>query len=86
MRLHVGNLPFGIVPEDLRSAFEVFGAVYDVSLIGDRATGRPSGFGFVEMEAAAAATAIEQLNGKVFRGRVITVGEARERVGGAARS
>jgi RNA recognition motif-containing protein len=85
MRLHVGNLPFETAPDDVRTAFEAFGAVYDVSLMSDRATGRSRGFGYVEMDAVAAAMAIEHLDGKDFGGRAITVNEAHERVGGAAR-
>jgi cold-inducible RNA-binding protein len=81
-RLHVGNLSFESTASDVRSAFEAFGPVYDVSLITDRATGRSRGFGFVEMDAAAAGTAMEQLTGKDLGGRVITVNEAHERVGG----
>lgn len=85
VRLHVGNLPFEIEADDVRAVFEAFGAVYDVSLINERVSGRPRGFGFVEMDAEAAAAAIEQLNGKNFGGRAITVNEAHVRIGGEAR-
>ncbi len=78
-RLYVGNLPFDATTETVRAAFEAFGAVHDVSLVTDRETGRPRGFGFVEMDAEPAAAAIQGLNEKDFGGRNLTVNEARER-------
>lgn len=78
-RLYVGNLPFDATNETIRTAFEAFGTVHDVSLVTDRETGRPRGFGFVEMDAEPALAAIQGLNGKEFGGRNITVNEARER-------
>ena len=86
-KLYVGNLPFEATAEDVRTAFEAFGTVHDVSLVTDRDTGRPRGFGFVEMDASAAAAAIEGLNNKDFGGRDLSVNEARDRNsgGGGAR-
>ena len=84
-RLYVGNLPFDAKTEDIRAAFEAFGTVHDVSLVTDRDTGRPRGFGFVEMDAEAAKAAIEGLNNKEFGGRDLTVNEARERNTGGKR-
>lgn len=81
-RLYVGNLPFDATNEDVRAAFEAFGTVHDVSLVTDRDTGRPRGFGFVEMDAQSASAAIEGLNSKDFGGRDLTVNEARERNSG----
>jgi len=81
-RLYVGNLPFDATAEDVRAAFEAFGTVHEVSLVTDRDTGRPRGFGFVEMDAAAASAAIEGLNNKDFGGRDLNVNEARERNSG----
>lgn len=78
-KLYVGNLPFDATRDDVRAAFEAFGTVYEVSLIEDRQTGRPRGFGFVEMDDAGAQAAIEGLNDKDFGGRNITVNEAREK-------
>ena len=78
-RLYVGNLPFDATTEDVRTAFEAYGTVHDVSLVTDRDTGRPRGFGFVEMDDQAASAAIEGLNNKDFGGRDLTVNEARER-------
>ena len=81
-RLYVGNLPFDATTEDVRTAFEAFGTVHDVSLITDRETGRPRGFGFVEMDATSVSAAIEGLNNKDFGGRDLNVNEARERNSG----
>jgi len=81
-RLYVGNLPFDATTDDVRTAFEAFGTVHDVSLVTDRETGRPRGFGFVEMDQQAASAAIEGLNNKDFGGRDLNVNEARERNSG----
>ena len=81
-RLYVGNLPFSASREDVKAAFEAFGEVHDVSLITDRDTGRPRGFGFVEMDEKGAEAAIAALDSKDFQGRNLTVNEARERGGG----
>ena len=78
-RLYVGNLPFSATVDEVRAAFEAFGTVHDVSLVTDRETGRPRGFGFVEMDESAANAAIEGLNDKDFGGRNLSVNEARER-------
>jgi RNA recognition motif-containing protein len=78
-KLYVGNLPFDVSRDDVRAAFEEYGTVYEVSLIEDRQTGRPRGFGFVEMDDAGAKAAIEGLNDKEFGGRNLTVNEAREK-------
>jgi RNA recognition motif-containing protein len=84
-RLYVGNLPFDATTEGVRAAFEAFGTVHDVSLVTDRDTGRPRGFGFIEMDPQAANAAIEGLNNKDFGGRDLTVNEARERNSGGRR-
>jgi RNA recognition motif-containing protein len=76
-KLYVGNLPFSATEEEVKGVFEKIGAVSSVGLIMDRATGRPRGFGFIEMENAD--TAIQQLNGSDFGGRKLVVNEARER-------
>ena len=77
--IYVGNLPFSASEEDIRNAFAVFGEVLSVKLIEDRETGRPRGFGFVEMEDEAALRAIESLDGTDFGGRSLKVNEARPR-------
>ncbi|MEE4112381.1 MAG: RNA-binding protein [Desulfobacteraceae bacterium] len=78
MNIYVGNLSFDVTQDDLRSAFEAFGKVDAVNIIKDRDSGRPKGFGFVEMSSGAEAKkAIEAMNGKEFKGRAMNVNEAR---------
>ena len=84
-RLYVGNLPFDATTESVRTAFEAFGTVHDVSLVTDRETGRSRGFGFVEMDDQSANAAIEGMNEKNFGGRDLTVNVARERQPGGRR-
>jgi RNA recognition motif-containing protein len=82
-RLYVGNLSFNATELDLRELFAEGGTVADAKLVTDRETGRPRGFGFVEMSTDAEATAaIANLNGREFQGRALTVNEAQERSGG----
>ena len=81
-RLYVGNLPFDTTTENVRTAFEAYGTVHDVSLVTDRDTGRARGFGFVDMDPQSANAAIEGLNNKDFGGRDLVVNEARERNSG----
>ncbi len=78
-RIYVGNLPFSATEADLRQLFSQHGSVSSVSLITDRETGRPRGFGFVEMDDAGAQAAIAALDGKEFGGRSLRVNEAQER-------
>lgn len=80
-RLFVGNLPYSADEDQLRALFEQDGRhVKEVHLVTDRATGRPRGFGFVEMQSQEDAdTAIRSLNGTDFGGRQLTVNEAKER-------
>jgi RNA recognition motif-containing protein len=79
--LYVGNLPFSVEESSLRSLFEQNNrTVEEVKLISDRETGRPRGFGFVEMgNSQDADNAIRELNGYELDGRTLTVNEARER-------
>ena len=80
MNIFVGNLAYSATDHDLRQLFEQYGVVDKVNLITDRDTGRPRGFGFVEMpDSQAARAAIQGLQGKEFGGRVITVNEAKPR-------
>jgi RNA recognition motif-containing protein len=83
-KLYVGNLPFTATDEAVRALFAKHGTVEKVSLISDRDTGRPRGFGFVEMSNADASRAMQALNGTDFDGRPLKVNEAqdRERSGG----
>lgn len=84
-RIYVGNLPFSTSEDEVRRLFEAYGTVHEVDLITDRETGRPRGFGFVEMEDEGANEAIGALNGTELGGRTLRVSEAKERRGGAGR-
>ena len=87
MNIYVGNLPYNTNENEMREAFEAYGAVSSVSIIKDKFTGRSKGFGFVEMpDAAQANAAIEAFNGKDFKGRNLKVNEARPREESAPRS
>lgn len=77
-KLYVGNLPFTASDDEVRTMFSEFGTVESVNLITDRETGRPRGFGFVEMSSGAD-QAIRALNAKEMNGRSLTVNEARPR-------
>ena len=77
--IYVGNLPFSSTEEEIRDLFSQHGDVLSVSLISDRETGRPRGFGFVKMEEDGAASAIKELDGTDFGGRPLKVNESRGR-------
>jgi RNA recognition motif-containing protein len=80
MNIFVGNLSQAITEDDLRQAFEAFGGVASINVIKDRVSGRPRGFGFIEMPAKAEAqSAINGLNGSELKGQRINVNEARPR-------
>ncbi len=80
MKIYVGNLPYEVTEEDLRQEFVAFGEVTSVSIITDKYSGRPKGFGFVEMASKSEAeAAITGLNGKTIKERTIVVNEARPR-------
>lgn len=78
-RIYVGNLPFSATESEISDLFSRYGKVQSVALINDRETGRPRGFGFVEMEDADADAAIAALDGKPFSGRNLRVNEAEQR-------
>ncbi len=80
----MGNLPYSVTELDLRDLFSPMGTVTEAKIVTDRETGRPRGFGFVEMSNADAARAMQALDGKDFEGRTLKVNEAqaRERSGG----
>jgi RNA recognition motif-containing protein len=78
-KLYVGNLPFTVTEEAVRNLFTPHGTVEKVSLISDRDTGRPRGFGFVEMSNADASRAMQALNGQDMEGRALKINEAQDR-------
>ena len=77
--IYVGNLPWSTSEEQLKQHFEQFGSVLSTKLIHDRDTGKPKGFGFVEMEDEEALKAIEKLNASEYGGRTLKVNEANPR-------
>jgi RNA recognition motif-containing protein len=83
-RLYVGNLSYSITELDLRELFAPLGTVTDAKIITDRETGRPRGFGFIEMSTdEEAKKAIDELNGRDVQGRQVAVKEAEDRRGGS---
>ncbi len=78
-KIYVGNLPFTATDAEIRTLFAEHGTVESVSLPTDRETGRPRGFGFVEMNRADASRAIQNLNGKDLGGRALRVNEAQDK-------
>jgi RNA recognition motif-containing protein len=78
-KIYVGNLPFTATEDSVRSLFGAHGTVTSVALPTDRETGRPRGFGFVEMSGTDASTAISALNGHSMEGRALRVNEAQDR-------
>ena len=77
-KIYVGNLPDSATEQNLSDKFAAYGTVKSVKLITDRVTGRSRGFGFIEMISdVEARAAIVSLNGTDYKGRPMTVNEAR---------
>lgn len=76
-KIYVGNLPYSFNDEDLSKMFADYGEVVSSIIITDRDSGRSKGFGFVEMEDAAAEKAIKELDGTESEGRNLRINEAR---------
>ena len=82
MNIYVGNISSQLTEEELKEAFATYGVTSSVKIIKDRYTGEPRGFGFVEMpEKTEAEAAIAGLNGKNFKGKTLSVKEARSHQG-----
>lgn len=80
MSIYVGNLSYQVSEEDVAAAFSEYGTVKRVQLPVDRETGRPRGFGFVDLESEAQeAAAIEALDGAEWMGRELRVNKAKPR-------
>jgi len=80
MNIYVGNLAREVTEEDLQEAFKGFGQVTSATIIKDKFTGEPRGFGFIEMPGKAEAqAAIAGMNGKELKGRPLSVNEAQPR-------
>ena len=78
-KIYVGNLPFTATEDQVRALFSAHGTVESVALPNDRETGRPRGFGFVEMSQADASRAIQAVNGQDMGGRSLRVNEAQDK-------
>lgn len=78
-KLYVGNLPFTATEDSVRTLFAPHGTVEKISLINDRETGRPRGFGFIEMSNEDASRAMQALNGQDFDGRPLKINEAQDK-------
>jgi len=79
-KLYVGNLPFDITENDLREMLSQHGPVNEITVIMDKITGKARGFAFATMNTQEGANAaILALNGKDWKGRALTVNEARPR-------
>ncbi len=80
MNIYVGNLSYDVTEDELRQEFAAFGEVESVNIITDKHSGRPKGFGFVEMKSKSEAeAAIAGLKGKSLKDRALGVNEARPR-------
>ena len=80
MNIYVSNLSYDLSEEELGQLFSEYGEVVSVKIITDRETGRPRGFGFVEMDSKENGNkAIAELNGRSINNRNINVNEARPR-------
>jgi RNA recognition motif-containing protein len=87
MNIYIGNMSFDTTEDQLRQAFEGFGAVSTVNIIKDKYSGEPRGFAFVEMSAKdEAIAAIGGLNGQELNGRTLNVNEAKPRTESGNRS
>lgn len=85
-KLYVGNLPFSATETEVRDLFGQHGTVEAVALINDRETGRPRGFGFVEMAGDDMDKTIKALDGFDMGGRALTVNLAQDKRGGSGLS
>src|SRR5881409_2498632 len=84
-KLYVGNLSFDVTESDLRDMLSQHGPVNEINVIMDKSTGRPRGFAFVTMNSPEGSKAVLALNGTQWKGRPLTVNEARPREEGSGR-
>jgi len=78
-KIYVGNLPFSATEDEVSQLFGQHGTVHSVALINDRETGRPRGFGFIEVDDDALSTMISSLDGHEMDGRALRVNEAQDK-------
>ena len=79
LSLYVGNLAYRVQRDELRELFANYGKIHSVRIMIDRATRRPRGYAFVEMDSQGALEAIKQLDNTEFCGRTLRVSEAKQR-------
>jgi RNA recognition motif-containing protein len=80
MRIYVGNLSYSVTSEDLQEVFAEYGEVASAEVVQDKFSGQSKGFGFVDIpDNAEADRAIKELNDQVYKGRKMTVNEAKPR-------
>jgi RNA recognition motif-containing protein len=77
--MYIGNLPFTATEDEITELFGAHGTVHSVALINDRETGRPRGFGFIEVDDESIQPMISALDGKEMGGRTLKVNEAQDR-------
>ena len=76
MNIYIGQLPYSVNETELKDLFSKFGEIASINLIMDRYSGRPKGFGFIDMpNNSEADTAIKALNRSMFKGREIKVNQ-----------
>jgi len=78
-KIYVGNLPFSATEDEIKELFGQHGTVHSVALINDRETGRPRGFGFIEVDDNDVSGMIQNLDGKEMDGRALKVNEAQDK-------
>ena len=78
-KLYVGNLPSMTTEETVRDLFSAHGTVEKISMMFDRNTGRPRGYGYLVMSDSDASRAMQALNGKDLDGRAISISYAEDR-------
>ena len=78
-KIYVGNLPFTATEDEIKDLFGQHGTVHSVALINDRETGRPRGFGFIEVDDDALSAMIQNLDGKEMGGRALRINEAQDK-------
>jgi RNA recognition motif-containing protein len=80
MRIYVGNLSYSVTSEDLREVFGEYGEVASAEVVQDKFSGQSKGFGFVDIpDNSDADRAIKELNDQLYKGRKMTVNEAKPR-------
>jgi RNA recognition motif-containing protein len=78
-KLYIGNLPYRVTEEEVVELFTKYEPIYSLTLVTDRNTGQPRGFGFIELEEPMAVTAMYEMENKMFGGRNLKISKAVKR-------